>query len=70
MRNGISRIFYIDIYLFSRILKALLLSIDYLLNGEKEENETINQVVQVMEGLSPELQKVALAQVRVLLGLY
>ena len=45
-------------------------SIDYLLNGEKEENETINQVVQIMEVLSPELQKVALAQVRVLSRLY
>ncbi len=56
--------------ILSEIARVLGTTIDYLLNGEKEENETINQMVQIMEELSPELQKVALAQVRVLLGLY
>ncbi len=56
--------------ILSEMARVLGTTIDYLLNGEKKENETINQVVQIMEELSPELQKVALAQVRVLLGLY
>ena len=52
--------------ILSEMARVLETSIDYLLNGEKEENETINQVVQIMEGLSPELQKVALEQIKLL----
>jgi len=50
--------------ILSEMTRVLGTTIDYLLNGEKEENETINQVVQIMEGLSPELQKVALEQIK------
>ena len=52
--------------ILSEMARVLETSIYYLLNGEKEENETINQVVQIMEGLSPELQKVALEQIKLL----
>lgn len=40
--------------ILSEMARVLETSIDYLLNGEKEENETINQVVQIMEEQSPE----------------
>ena len=46
--------------------RVLGTSIDYLLNGEKEGNETINLVVHIMEVFSPELQKVALEQIKLL----
>ena len=55
--------------ILSEMARVLGTTIDYLLNGEKEENETINQVVQIMEVLSPELQQLALEQVK-LLGLF
>lgn len=44
--------------------RVLSTTVDYLLNGEKEENETINHVVHIMEILSPELQKVALELIK------
>ena len=52
--------------ILSEMARVLGTTIDYLLNGEKEENEAINQVVQIMEELSPELQKVALEQIKLL----
>ena len=52
--------------ILSEMARVLETSIDYLLNGEKEQNETINQVVQIMEEQSPELQKVALEQIKLL----
>ena len=55
--------------ILSEMARVLGTTIDYLLNGEKEENETINQVMQIMEVLSPELQQLALEQVK-LLGLF
>ena len=54
--------------ILSEMARVLGTTIDYLLNGEKEENETINQVVHIMEVFSPELQQLALGQVK-LLGL-
>ena len=50
--------------ILSEMTRVLGTTIDYLLNGEKEENKTINQVVQIMEVLSPELQKVALELIK------
>ena len=46
--------------------KVLGTTVDFLLNGEKEENEVINQAVAIMEGLSPELQQLALEQIKLL----
>jgi len=45
---------------------ALETTVDYLLNGETEKNETINQAVWFLQQLSPELQKVALEQIKIL----
>ena len=46
--------------------RVLGTTVGYLLNGEKEENEVINQAVAIMEGLSPELQQLALEQIKLL----
>ncbi|SEA94643.1 hypothetical protein SAMN02910384_02805 [Pseudobutyrivibrio sp. ACV-2] len=43
---------------------ALETIVDYLLNGEIEKNETINQALLILQQLSPELQKVALEQMK------
>lgn len=45
---------------------ALETTVDYLLNGETEKNETINQALLILQQLSPELQKVALEQINIL----
>ena len=45
---------------------ALETTVDYLLNGEIEKNETINQALLILQQLSPELQKVALEQINIL----
>ncbi|SDB45164.1 Helix-turn-helix domain-containing protein [Pseudobutyrivibrio sp. YE44] len=45
---------------------ALETTVDYLLNGDVETNETINRAVILLQQLSPELQKVALEQIRIL----
>ena len=55
--------------ILSEMARVLGTTIDYLLNGEKEENEAIKQAVAIMERLSPELQSVALEQIRLLLKL-
>lgn len=43
---------------------ALETTVDYLLNGELEKNETINQALLILQQLSPALQKVALEQIK------
>lgn len=45
---------------------ALETTVDYLLNGGTETNETLNQAMVLLQQLSPELQMIALEQIRVL----
>lgn len=52
--------------ILARMARVLGITVDYLINGEVETNETINQVVLLLRQLSPEFQQVVLEQIKIL----